>query len=810
VRYARQFADGRRVRDGSKSMSRLYIVESTLSLTGSMADHRMPLPPSQVELMVNALAQRVGVATGEASALPEHLASWIKAVAEDLMQAPQGGSTLVVAGPTLSRAVQAQVHLINQKLGNIGKTVLFIDPVAPHQARTIGELAGDMADGRVDTLLMIGVNPAYNAPADVPFADALMAMTRRGGFTASLSTHYDETSYLCRWHIPRTHYLEAWGDVRAFDGTASIIQPLIAPLYGAHSEWELMETALGRTERTGLEIVRDHWQGHSGAADFEQWWIQSLQKGIIANTASPLRSAPALSSEAKNASAPPTPSGIELVFQPDPSAWDGQFANNAWLQEIPRPFTKLTWDNAIAINIRMAEKLAASGTRAIEGGQTDRGGGNMLRDGDMVRVSYRGRQIEAPVILLPGQADNVATLYLGYGRKRGGEVMLEEGKPRGYSAYALRTSDAPWAGTGATITPTGQFQFLVVTRNHHAMSIHGGVPGVEPWLKPDVIAEPGASDMNLETENRKIVRTATLDQFKHDPDVIKHLDPDEEKRPLLSLYPGWNYDHGLQWGMSIDMTACMGCNACIVACQAENNIAVVGKDEVSRQREMHWIRIDDYFVGDIDSPSVVHQPVPCMQCENAPCEYVCPVGATSHSDEGINEMTYNRCIGTRYCSNNCPYKVRRFNFFLFSDYKTPTLKLLHNPDVTVRSRGVMEKCTYCIQRIDRTRIQMEKEVLNMQDQARATTDAKARDDLMSRASQRGTEIVRQLETACQQACPTHAIIFGDIRDSGSEVTSLKKEPTDYSLLSSLTTKPRTTYLARINNPNPALINGGMA
>jgi len=793
VRYARHFIDGRRVRDDSKKMNRLYVVESTLSLTGSMADHRIPLPPSRIEAVVRTLAGKLGVANARTASLPTDLQRWIDVVAQDLMHPADAGGTLVMAGPSQPAAVHALVHLINQKLGNIGNSVSYIDSIVPAQTHPLSELAADMLDGKVDTLLMIGVNPAYNAPADVPMAQAINAMTQRGGFTATLSTHYDETSFLCQWHLPKTHYLESWGDIRAFDGTASIIQPLIAPLYGAHTEWELLETMLGRRDREGLEIVRDYWRSHGGAIDFEQWWVQSLQKGAIANTAAPPRALPTLRDDVLKQSAMPTAGGLEILFEADSSAWDGQFANNAWLQEIPRPFTKLTWDNAIAISLRTAEHWQLENQK-------------MLRDGDVVRIEYGGRQIEAPVILLPGQADDMVTLYLGYGRSRGGDVMLEDGKPRGYNAYSLRTAAAPWAGSGAHLTPTGNYHLLVVTRNHHAMTIAPGMPGVEPWLKPQVIAKPGDSDTDLETENRKIVRTATLQQLQEDPDVIRNLDPDE-KKPLLSLYTAWDYDHGLQWGMNIDMTACIGCNACVVACQAENNIAVVGKDEVSRQREMHWIRIDDYFAGDLDSPTIHHQPVTCMQCENAPCEYVCPVGATTHSDEGINEMTYNRCIGTRYCSNNCPYKVRRFNFFLFSDYETPTLKLLHNPDVTVRSRGVMEKCNYCIQRIDRTRIEMEKQTLDLQEQARTTNDPAEQRRLMEQAAKLGTDIVRRLQTACQQACPTRAIIFGDIRDPGSEVTHLKKQPTDYSLLTSLSTKPRTTYLARLNNPNPALSKG---
>ena len=810
VQYARHFADGRRVREDSKKMNRLYVVESTLSLTGSVADHRIALAPSRIGAVVSALAQKIGAAPGAVPDLSDELRHWVDALAADLMNA-NPGSTLAVAGPSQAAGVQALVHQINQKLGNIGATVLFIDPVRARQTNPVDQLAAEMMDGKVDTLLMIGVNPAYNAPADVPMREAINAMTQRGDFTATVATHYDETSFLCQWHVPKTHYLEAWGDVRAFDGTASIIQPLIAPLYGAHSEWEVMETLLGRRDKEGLEIVRGYWVERAGAADFGQWWMKSLQKGVIENTAVGRRAPPAIGNGvAQSAPSLALPSsslslraegrgtrggeeeaGVEVLFEADSSVWDGEFANNAWLQETPRPFTKLTWDNAVAISPGSAEKWS-------------------VRDGDVVQIDYGGRTIKGPVILLPGQADEVLTLYLGYGRERGGQVMLEDEKPRGYSAYALRTSKAPWAGVGASVARTGDFHFLVTTTNHHAMSVEKGVAGIQPWLKPEVVAKPGESDDDLEVDNRKIVRTATLAEFEANSEVIKELDPEELKKPLLSLYPGWDYEHGLQWGMNIDMTACIGCNACMVACQAENNIAVVGKDEVSRQREMHWIRIDSYFEGDVDSPTIHHQPVPCMHCENAPCEYVCPVGATTHSDEGINEMTYNRCIGTRYCSNNCPYKVRRFNFLLFSDYQTPTLKLLHNPDVTVRSRGVMEKCTYCIQRVDRTRIEMEKQVLDLQEQARTATDAAERDRLMALADQRGTEIVRRLQTACQQACPTRAIVFGDIRDSASEVTGLKKQPTDYVLLGSLTTKPRTSYLAHITNPNLALSKGGNA
>ena len=437
-------------------------------------------------------------------------------------------------------------------------------------------------------------------------------------------------------------------------------------------------------------------------------------------------------------------------------------------------------------------------------------GNGPVADGEIVRVTYQGRALDVPVLLLPGQADNVVTLHLGYGRERIGHIALDEGTSRGVNAYALRTSDRPWGSGGVKLQRIGKWRQLVVTRNHHAMDESPGVPGIEPALKPESIATPRTSDDDLELRNRKIIRLATLDELQKDPDVIRKLGGDAEKKPLLSLYPGWDYEHGKQWGMSIDESACIGCNACMVACQAENNIAVVGKEEVAKQREMHWIRIDSYFGGEPENPQVIHQPVNCQHCENAPCELVCPVGATTHSDEGLNEMTYNRCIGTRYCSNNCPYKVRRFNFLLYSDYEHPSVRMGYNPDVTVRSRGVMEKCSYCVQRINLTRIDAEKEVLDLEQQARNAASPDERDRLLAQAKQRERQIVNAMETACQQACPTEAIVFGNIRDPDAQVTKLKGQPHDYALLAELTTKPRTTYLGRITNPNPKLAGFALA
>ncbi len=796
IRYARQFSDGRRVRQDRLRMNRLYVAESTMTLTGSVADHRLAMRPARIGALIRALAQRLGVA-GEDTAprLPEDQMRWIDALADDLRHPPDGGATLVLAGKSQPLADHALVHRINQTLGNLGKTVYFTEPLEPPGGQPLAQLVQAMQAGEVQVLLMCGVNPAYNAPADIAFAQALertsQALTSDGryrNFTASLSTHYDETAFLCQWHVPQAHWLESWGDVRAFDGTSSIIQPLIAPLYDGKTLWELMEVGLGNLNTSGFQIIREYWQAHHGSDDFEQWWVQTLQRGTVAGSELPHQPAPEL--RPQQAPMPAPEEGIEILFQPDWTVWNGQFANNGWLQELPRPFTKLTWDNCAVISLAIARKLGRDG--------------KMLRDGDIVRINYRRRMLDVPVMITLGQADDVITLHLGYGRSRGGSLLLEEeARPRGYNAYVIRTSDAPWHGTGAQLARTDRHHLLVVTRSHHAMAVDAAMPGIQPALKPEVVANPADPKAELVLENRKLIRTATLDYYREHPDFVKELAPDE-KKPLLSLYPGWPHDQGLQWGMVIDQTVCIGCNACVIACQAENNIPIVGREEVSRQREMHWIRIDDYFTGPPDNPQVFHQPVPCMHCENAPCEYVCPVGATTHSDEGLNEMTYNRCIGTRYCSNNCPYKVRRFNFLLYSDYDATSRSFAYNPDVTVRSRGVMEKCTYCVQRLNRTRIEMETSRLQLEEQAANAPTEEQRQRLLQEVKETQLQILRTLQTACQQSCPTQAIVFGDLRDPGGPVAQLKTEPTEYGLLTDLTTKPRTTYLAHLSNPNTKL------
>ena len=596
---------------------------------------------------------------------------------------------------------------------------------------SLKELVADMRAGQVDTLLMLGVNPVYNSPADLRFGENLLKVRTR----IHLSLYEDETAELCHWHIPEAHFLEAWGDARAFDGTVSIIQPLIAPLYDGKSAHEILAVLAGQEETSGHDVIRGYWQRQKPGADFNQFWQTSLNNGVVADSAfapKPVKLNPAVAAEAAKMPAM-TAGGIEIVLRPDPSIGDGSFANNGWLQELPKPLTKLTWDNAALVSPASARKLGVT-------------------NGDVVKLTSHGRTVEAPIWITPGHADESLTLHLGYGRRRAGHV----GTGKGFNAYLLSTSEGAWIGS-ATVAKTGKTYQLVTTQHHHIM----GKEGEE------------REEESVAALQRKLVRGATLEEFRRDPTLGR--EEDEENGP--SIYPQFPYN-GNAWGMSIDLNSCIGCNACVVACQSENNIAVVGKDQVSRGREMHWIRVDTYFQGGLENPEVYNQAVPCMHCENAPCEYVCPVGATVHSPEGLNEMIYNRCVGTRYCSNNCPYKVRRFNFELFSDWTTPSLEPLRNPDVTVRSRGVMEKCTYCVQRINRVKIAAEKEDRELKD--------------------------GEILTACQQTCPAQAIVFGNINDRDSRVAKMKAQSRNYGLLTDLNTRPRTTYLAKLWNPNPEI------
>jgi molybdopterin-containing oxidoreductase family iron-sulfur binding subunit len=721
VRYTRDFSDGRRVREDQREMNRLYVIESTPTVTGAMADHRLPLRSSQIEAVAWALASALDVAVdapaeNSLAGVPEN---WIEAIVEDL-QANQGAS-IVIAGDHQPPVVHALVHAINDALGNVNQTVLYTDPLEANpvnQFESLQELVTDMAAGQVELLVIMEANPVYTAPADLNFAEHLLNVN----FRVRQGLYEDETSALCHWHIPTKHYLESWGDARAFDGTVTLVQPLIEPLYEDRSEYQLLATILGNPGLTGYDVVREYWQGQNLADDFEQFWLASLRDGFLADTALEARSV-ALNLGQLEAASEPAGESLEIVFRPDPTLWDGRFANNGWLQELPKPLTKLTWDNVALISPATAERLG-------------------LMTEDVVELHLDGRMVEAPVWVQPGQAENSVAVWLGHGRVRAGRV----GSGVGFNAYLLRPFESPGFSSGLEIRPTGRKYQLATTQSHYV------------------------------TEGRDLVRVGTIEQYREEPDFVQHMGHHVDGS--LSLIPEYDYD-SYAWGMAIDLNLCNGCNACVVACQAENNIPVVGKDQVLVSREMHWLRIDTYFGGDFDHPDVYHQPMLCQHCEKAPCELVCPVNATVHDAEGLNVMVYNRCIGTRYCSNNCPYKVRRFNFLHYSYTEEETLKALVNPEVTVRTRGVMEKCTYCVQRISEARINAKKENRRIQD----------------------GEVV----TACQAACPSRAIYFGDINDPNSEVSRMKAQPQNYGVLTELGTQPRTSYLAKLRNPNPVLV-----
>jgi molybdopterin-containing oxidoreductase family iron-sulfur binding subunit len=737
LRYVHDFSDRRRVNGNPQqaTMNRLYAVESMPSLTGSAADHRLRLRAREVEGFARALAVALGVAGVKApDGLADEPRRWVEVLAREL-QAHRAAS-VVLAGDGQRPFVHALAHALNLVLGNVGKTVFYTEPVEVRpkgQVTELHELVRDMEAGRVELLLILEGNPVLTAPADLEFGKHLQNVKLR----AHLGLYQDETATQCHWHLPEAHFLETWSDARAYDGTVSILQPLIAPLYGGRSVHELLSSLIEGAERLGHEIVRDYWRTHwpvsPSGSGFDRSWERALHDGVIDGTAFAPKTDLALRKDwAERAEpAPAASEGLEIVFRPDPTIYDGRFANNGWLQELPKPVTQLTWDNAAFLSPATAERLGL--TLAVGGNGGEHGQAIV----DVLELSYGGRTVEAPAWVLPGHADDSVTVHFGYGRTHAGAV----GNGAGFDAYRLRTSAAPWIGAGLQVRKTGARYTLACTQVHHAM------------------------------EGRDLVRTDTLQQYREGAGQAS-----VDRRQPLSLYPGYDYDPPKhKWGMAIDLSACVGCGACVVACQAENNIPVVGKTEVTRGHEMHWLRIDRYYKGSLDDPETYFQPVPCMHCENAPCELVCPVGATVHSTDGLNDMVYNRCVGTRYCSNNCPYKVRRFNFFHYADYATPSLKLGRNPDVTVRSRGVMEKCTYCVQRI-RT-AQSEAEV-----QGRPLRDG----DVL---------------TACQAACPAGAIVFGDMNDPKSRVADLKAGPLNYGLLAELNTRPRTTYLAALRNPN---------
>jgi MoCo/4Fe-4S cofactor protein with predicted Tat translocation signal len=743
VRYAREFADRRRITGAQSSMNRLYVVESTPTNTGAMADHRLPVRCREIDGFARGLAAAlgVGVSGGDATAGGAVAEKWLAALVRDLQQ--HRGSSLIVAGDSQPPAVHALVHAMNQALGNAGKTVVYTDAleVTPDSDGAV-ELAREIEAGAVKTLVILECNPAFTAPTDLNFPQKIPKVPLRIHF----GLYRDETAELCHWHVPEAHFLESWSDARAYDGTIGIVQPLISPLYDGKSLHEILSVLIGQAGSTPHDIVRNYWKSQAPAKQsekqFEDFWETSLHDGVMAGSALPARALP-LSLDVGKLPASQNAGGMEIVFRPDPTIGDGRHANNGWLQELPKPLTKLTWDNAVMLAPATAERLAS------------KMGLGPLSNGDLVELGLENRKISGPVWIMPGHAKDSVTVYLGYGRKRAGRV----GNDTGFDVYPLRATTGMWTGANLLISKAGGKQLLATTQHHHAI-------------------DRGGEQVEEESVNafeREIMRVGTLGEFRGDPNFAKDA-PGEDSRSL-TLYPNYEYN-GYAWGMSIDLNSCTGCGSCVVACQAENNIAVVGKDQVIAGRDMQWIRVDNYFRGDLDNPETFYQPVPCQQCENAPCEGVCPVGATVHSPEGLNEMIYNRCVGTRYCSNNCPYKVRRFNFKLYSDWTTQSLYGQRNPNVTVRSRGVMEKCTYCVQRINAAKIEAEEQ------------DRSVRDG----------EIV----TACEAVCPSRAIVFGNINDPNSRVAKLKAQSRNYILVADANTRPRTSYLARLRNPNPEI------
>jgi molybdopterin-containing oxidoreductase family iron-sulfur binding subunit len=759
VRYLADFMSRRRVRTtaadaGSASMNRLYMVEPEVTLTGAKADHRLAVKGSAIANIARSVAAALGI-QGVTAERSEHQ-SWIDAVARDLNR--DRGASVVIAGARQPASVHLLVHAINQHLGNLGRAVLHTAPVEAQpvdQAASLGELAEDMERGRVQMLVIVGGNPAYSAPADLRFGERLQvwsSVPSHEGF--HLSLYQDETARRCRWHLPEAHFLEAWSDTRAFDGTASIVQPLIEPWYQGRSAHELLSMLTQQEYMPGYETVRATWAQHwaNRSAEFAALWQTAVHDGVVAGTTLPTQARMVREGWQERLGAVP-PAGaangrrLELAFQPDSTIYDGRFANNGWLQELPKPITTLTWDNAALMSPATARGLGVGFGSRAHGGEH---GGYLA---DIVELRLGESTLRAPVWIVPGHADDCISISLGYGREFAGRVGGGPGNQVGVNAYALRTSANPWFAPGLEVHKTGASALLACTQGHHLM------------------------------ENRDVVRAGTLEQYRRTPNFAAERDLEHplSARPVrrpLTMYEPFDYPER-KWGMLIDLTACTGCKACVVACQAENNIPVVGKEQVLAGREMHWLRVDRYVEGPADKPGGYHfQPVPCMHCENAPCEYVCPTEATNHSADGLNDMVYQRCVGTRFCSNNCPYKVRRFNFFSYADFVTPSVRLQYNPDVTVRSRGVMEKCTYCVQRIRRAEIDAEVE-------ERPTIDG-------------------EILTACQAACPAQAIIFGDINDRASAVRAGRGSPLNYGLLTELNTNPRTTYLAALRNPNPEL------
>ena len=764
------YAERHRYEEG-KTPNRLYVVETMPTVTGMKAEHRLGLKPSEVVSFAQALAG------GSAPAVTNPDAQkFFTALLADLKA--NSGKVVVIPGEQAPIEVHAAAYALNTSLGAVGKTVLYtetVNPLPSEQVADLKALVADMNAGKVSWLVMMGVNPFYSAPADLNFPDAF----NRVATTAHLGTHRDETGFNSTYHINSAHFLESWSDVRAYDGTISIIQPMIAPLYDGKSSHDVFQALLENPQATGYDVVTANAKTYI-KGDFAEGWRKALHDGWVEGTAFTPKSATPKAASAASA-APSSTSGYEISFKPDSSLYDGRYSNVGWLQELPKQITSMAWDNAAMMSMATMADLKTEET-------------------DVIELNLNGRTVNAPVFMVPGHPDGVITVHLGLGRRvESGRV----GAGFGFDAYKLRGADMPLFAYGATAKKVGSGYDLCVTKVHN---IEHRDAYAQHDLEHPLSDKKGTYSLaGHEAMERAIIRYATLDEVKKNPNFAHELDDQGHGLPGSMIgkvgyspegeNPGkdetffpenWNYkkidpsSRKIQnaWGMAIDLNSCVGCNACIVSCYAENNIAVVGREQVKVGRNMQWIRIDTYFEGDLHAPRAHFQPMACQHCENAGCEQVCPVGATVHTPEGINTMVYNRCVGTRYCSNNCPYKVRRFNFLVYSDYDSESLKFMRNPDVSVRSRGVMEKCSYCIQRIAEAKITADKENREIRD--------------------------GDVVTACQQACPTSAITFGNINDKNSKVAKAKAEERDYPVLSDLNFRPRTTYTAGVINPNPEL------
>ena len=738
VRHAHDFAKARRPAGPGASMSRLYVVESMISPTGTLADHRIRVKPSEVVDVAAAIAAELvygaglhprGLSADDAAALAVRRprgsgerSTLLREIARDLVRS--GARGVAIVGDRQPPVVHALGHVINACLAS--RAAWLIEPVlsdAGPATQGLSDLAADIGRDTVDTLVMVDTNPAYSAPAELAFAD----LVARVPTSVKVGLHEDETARASRWFVPLRHYLESWGDARAYDGTVSFVQPLIRPLFDGADITDVLAVFAGDPLPDARSLLRERWRERHGDAGFDAFWSEALRRGFLEGTASPKATASLQTMNLGADLSPPSPpraagEAIDIAFLPSPAVHDGSFADNPWLLELPRPITKLTWGNAAMMSAGTAARLG-------------------IATGEVVEIGLRGRSIEIPVFVVRGHADDTVSVDLGYGRQGAEEIARDVG----VSAYRIRPSDARWFAEGLTVRKTGKTITLAIAQIERTQ------------------------------HDRPIALRRTLAEYRARPDFAKG-----QKGPVASLLSPWPSE-GDQWAMTIDMSICTGCSACVVACQAENNVLVVGKDEVEKGREMHWLRIDQYFDGEGDRVEIVNQPMLCQHCEKAPCEYVCPVNATVHSPDGLNEMIYNRCIGTRFCSNNCPYKIRRFNWFDWSahvPYNSGLRKAQRNPEVTVRARGVMEKCTYCVQRIRKAEI----------------------DAQIQRRAIRPGEVV----TACQAACPTSAIQFGSLRHTETKMVAWREEPRAYAVLHELGTQPRTEYLAKIENPNPEI------